>query len=171
MVSKAIDIWAVGCILAEMLMSKPLFPGRDYGHQLDLILDVIGAAVSLMSNQCLTMVYLHRNANFGRVRGHHFPSVARLHTRVAYPQAQALWLVHSDSIAFCYRFLIPHTGTNPRSRPLLRSNLIVSSQTFDPKKRMTVEQGKPKFINQEGNGYSHGTLSLKLFNTLTCQPM
>lgn len=43
MVSQAIDIWAVGCILAEMLMGKPLFPGRDYGHQLDLILDVIGA--------------------------------------------------------------------------------------------------------------------------------
>ena len=25
-----------------MLMGKPLFPGRDYGHQLNLILDVIG---------------------------------------------------------------------------------------------------------------------------------
>ena len=25
-----------------MLSGKPLFPGRDYGHQLDLILDVIG---------------------------------------------------------------------------------------------------------------------------------
>jgi len=35
-------MWAVGCILAEMLSGRPLFPGRDYGHQLDLILDVIG---------------------------------------------------------------------------------------------------------------------------------
>ena len=35
-------MWAVGCILAEMLTSKPLFPGRDYAHQLDLILDVLG---------------------------------------------------------------------------------------------------------------------------------
>jgi mitogen-activated protein kinase 1/3 len=40
--TQAIDIWAVGCILAELLNGKPLFPGRDYGHQLDLILDVIG---------------------------------------------------------------------------------------------------------------------------------
>lgn len=39
---QAIDIWAVGCILAELLNGRPLFPGRDYGHQLDLILDVIG---------------------------------------------------------------------------------------------------------------------------------
>jgi serine/threonine protein kinase len=41
-VVKAIDMWAVGCILAEMLMGRPLFPGRDYNHQLNLILDVIG---------------------------------------------------------------------------------------------------------------------------------
>jgi len=40
--SKAIDVWSVGCILAEMLSGKPLFPGRDYHHQLTLILDVLG---------------------------------------------------------------------------------------------------------------------------------
>jgi serine/threonine protein kinase len=39
---QAIDVWAVGCILAEMLSSRPLFPGRDYSHQLELILDIIG---------------------------------------------------------------------------------------------------------------------------------
>jgi len=42
MYTKAIDMWAVGCILAELLTGRALFPGRDYGHQLDLILDVIG---------------------------------------------------------------------------------------------------------------------------------
>ncbi|GAA5943831.1 hypothetical protein JCM3775_000202 [Rhodotorula graminis] len=38
----AIDVWSVGCILAEMLNGKPLFPGRDYHHQLTLILGVLG---------------------------------------------------------------------------------------------------------------------------------
>ncbi|GAA5844393.1 hypothetical protein JCM3766R1_006378 [Sporobolomyces carnicolor] len=38
----AIDVWSVGCILAEMLSGKPLFPGRDYHHQLTLILGVLG---------------------------------------------------------------------------------------------------------------------------------
>jgi mitogen-activated protein kinase 1/3 len=31
--TKAIDVWSVGCILAELLGRKPLFPGRDYIQQ------------------------------------------------------------------------------------------------------------------------------------------
>jgi len=27
--TKAIDVWSVGCILAEMMMRKPLFPGQE----------------------------------------------------------------------------------------------------------------------------------------------
>ncbi|KAK4686561.1 hypothetical protein P7C73_g3568, partial [Tremellales sp. Uapishka_1] len=42
MYTKSIDVWSIGCILAEMLSGKPLFPGKDYHHQLQLILDVLG---------------------------------------------------------------------------------------------------------------------------------
>ncbi|KAG8465618.1 hypothetical protein KFE25_002925 [Diacronema lutheri] len=38
----AIDVWAIGCIFAEMLGRKALFPGRDYLDQLKRIIDVIG---------------------------------------------------------------------------------------------------------------------------------
>lgn len=40
--TKAIDVWSVGCIFAELLGSKPLFPGDDYIHQLRIITDVLG---------------------------------------------------------------------------------------------------------------------------------
>ncbi|XP_061564696.1 mitogen-activated protein kinase 7 [Cololabis saira] len=40
--SLAIDLWSVGCIFAEMLGRKQLFPGKHYVHQLQLILSVLG---------------------------------------------------------------------------------------------------------------------------------
>jgi mitogen-activated protein kinase 1/3 len=41
----AIDVWSVGCIFAEMLGRKPLFPGNDFIHQLNLINEVVGTPV------------------------------------------------------------------------------------------------------------------------------
>ncbi|KAL5101385.1 hypothetical protein RYX36_005712 [Vicia faba] len=38
----AIDIWSIGCIFAEVLIGKPLFPGKSVVHQLDLITDLLG---------------------------------------------------------------------------------------------------------------------------------
>jgi serine/threonine protein kinase len=39
--STASDIWAVGCILAEMLLSRPLFEGENDLEQLELIIHAI----------------------------------------------------------------------------------------------------------------------------------
>ncbi|CAJ0580824.1 unnamed protein product, partial [Mesorhabditis spiculigera] len=41
--TKSIDVWSVGCILAEMLNNRPLFPGKHYLDQLNLILAVVGS--------------------------------------------------------------------------------------------------------------------------------
>ena len=38
----AIDMWSVGCILAELLGRRPLFPGKDYVDQLKLIVRALG---------------------------------------------------------------------------------------------------------------------------------
>ena len=40
--TKTIDIWSVGCILAELFNRKPLFPGKNYMDQLVKILSIIG---------------------------------------------------------------------------------------------------------------------------------
>ncbi|XP_013419265.1 mitogen-activated protein kinase 7 [Lingula anatina] len=39
----AIDVWSVGCIFAEMLGRKQLFPGKDYINQLKLIIGILGS--------------------------------------------------------------------------------------------------------------------------------
>jgi serine/threonine protein kinase len=40
--SEAIDLWSIGCILAELLRRKPLFPGKNHANQVQLIFEVLG---------------------------------------------------------------------------------------------------------------------------------
>lgn len=40
--TNAVDVWSVGCILAEIIGRRPLFPGRDYINQLNLVTNIIG---------------------------------------------------------------------------------------------------------------------------------
>ena len=38
----AIDMWAGGCILGELLAHKPLLPGRSEIHQVEIIVEMFG---------------------------------------------------------------------------------------------------------------------------------
>lgn len=42
MYSTSVDLWSVGCIMAELYIKTPLFPGKDYRNQLMLILQFLG---------------------------------------------------------------------------------------------------------------------------------
>jgi len=49
---KAIDIWSVGCIFAEMMRRKPLFPGKNTQHQLQLVIACLG----MPDQECLQKI-------------------------------------------------------------------------------------------------------------------
>ncbi|KDQ58772.1 hypothetical protein JAAARDRAFT_57650 [Jaapia argillacea MUCL 33604] len=100
--TKAIDVWSVGCILAEMLSGKPLFPGRDYHHQLTLILDVLGTPT-------LDEFYA-------------------ISTRRSRDYIRAL----------PFRKKRPFQQIFPNANPLA-VDFLNKTLTFDPKKRITVE--------------------------------
>lgn len=38
-----VDIWSAGCILAEMILSRPLFPGKDHIDQFCVIKQLLGS--------------------------------------------------------------------------------------------------------------------------------
>lgn len=40
--TKAIDIWSIGCIIAELLGRTPLFPGEDFLDQVQRVISVLG---------------------------------------------------------------------------------------------------------------------------------
>lgn len=80
--TKAIDVWSVGCILAEMLSGKPLFPGKDYHHQLTLILDVLGTP--MMED------YYGIKSRRAREYIRSLPFKKRVHFSQMYPQANPL---------------------------------------------------------------------------------
>ncbi|POW12874.1 hypothetical protein PSTT_04199, partial [Puccinia striiformis] len=101
--TKAIDVWSVGCILGEMLSGRPLFPGRDYHHQLTLILDVLGT-----------------------------PSLDEFHainSRRSRDYIRALPIRKKRAFASIY----------PKAS-VLAIDFLNKTLTFDPKKRLTVEQ-------------------------------
>lgn len=40
--ARSVDIWSTGCIFAEMLEGKPLFPGKDHVNQFSIITELLG---------------------------------------------------------------------------------------------------------------------------------
>lgn len=40
--TEAMDMWSAGCILGELLLRKPILPGHDTQHQLELIFSLLG---------------------------------------------------------------------------------------------------------------------------------
>jgi len=53
----AIDVWGVGCIMAELLMRKPLFPGKNERDQMDRVFAVCGTPHAEIWPSCTELTF------------------------------------------------------------------------------------------------------------------
>lgn len=115
--STAVDTWSVGCILAEMFTGIPLFPGKDYKHQILLITQLLGnPAYNEEESKCIKTI---RSKQF-------------LQSILNYPRLdfKSVFENHPNRLQK-YGF----QEINPLGIDLLERLLV-----FDPKKRITVQE-------------------------------
>jgi mitogen-activated protein kinase 1/3 len=77
--TKAIDIWSIGCIFAELLGRTPLFPGQDYLDQLQRIIAVTGTP------RTAEMTFITNEKAHEYMKG--LPRRSKLSLKSLYPEA------------------------------------------------------------------------------------
>ncbi|KHG23154.1 Mitogen-activated protein kinase 4 [Gossypium arboreum] len=122
----AIDIWSVGCILGEIMTREPLFPGKDYVHQLRLITE---SPIEYKSREALSLPM-------------HDPDGVKVF--IGSPDDASLGFLRSDNARRYVRQL-------PRCRKQQFSarfpnmsagavDLLEKMLVFDPDRRITVDE-------------------------------
>lgn len=80
--TSTIDIWSMGCVLAELLLGQPLFPGDSGVDQLVEIIKVLGTPAK---EQIVSMNQNYTNYKFPEIKPHPWPKVFK--SRVVPPEA------------------------------------------------------------------------------------
>merc|ERR1712096_336914 len=113
----SVDLWSVGCCLAEMMLGRPLFNGVNTRHQLSLIAAVLGDVPHNYPSRSKT--------RYSTCKGQGMTSVARWKFVLQY--------THSDVAAL--EFLRSVLQYNPAKRPSLKQTL--AHDFFNPIVRQT----------------------------------
>ncbi len=76
-----VDVWSVGCIMAELLLGKVLFPGDDHMDQLKRIMDKVGTP----NEELLKKIQSDVARNYIRI----LPRMERKNFKVVFPNASS----------------------------------------------------------------------------------
>ncbi|KAK0397720.1 hypothetical protein QR680_002238 [Steinernema hermaphroditum] len=89
--STAVDMWAVGCIFAEMLLKRELFPGRSVSGQIKLIITRLGSPSEKIVSEIRCKRTRRFIENFGEHERWKWEDI--VHSRDIVPTADSLDLI------------------------------------------------------------------------------
>ena len=128
--SQSIDIWSVGCFVAEMFLGKPLFMSTSESEQLPLILERLGIPTE-ETWQCKYLAnnsYLKDAINIYRKKEKADPKFGKLRLP-EYLNDFAARVRANDGIGSVWAKMIDAKAID----------LIVNMLTLDPARRLTAE--------------------------------
>ncbi|CAK0762678.1 Mitogen-activated protein kinase 17 [Coccomyxa viridis] len=147
--STAIDIWSIGCIFAEILLGKPLFPGRNVVHQLELITDLLGTpsaeVIAKVRNEKARRFLLNMRRKPGVNLEQYFPKADRgalrlLKRMLAFDPAERP--TSEEALADSYFAGLSQPGREPSAQP-------VSKLSFDFERRKLTTDEVRELIYRE----------------------
>jgi len=146
--TKAIDVWSVGCIMAEMFGNRALFPGKHYLDQIQLIMKVTGTP----SDEDLSCIMNEK----ARVYIQSLPKSPKMNWSELYPNANLEALDLMDQLL-----------TFNQDRRLDVDTAMTHeylAQYYDPTDEPTAEA--PFSWDQEFDEFSKETLKQMIFDTI-----
>jgi serine/threonine protein kinase len=117
--TKAVDMWSVGTILAELIGRKPIFPGRDSFHQITLVCSILGTPLPA---ELKSTSQSDQKSKSGQPSASSTPAVSDEYISALPRKAKVP-----------FRQLYPHASATA-------CDLLDKLLVFEPEKRLTCEQ-------------------------------
>ncbi|KAI3383510.1 hypothetical protein SNEBB_002562 [Seison nebaliae] len=146
----SIDMWSCGCIIGELYLNKPLFPGRTNLHQLELIINMLGTPTTQIWPDVKYLANFEkfdlREQPYNRL-GNSFPSVSMatlnfIKQHLIYDPSRRITSKKSANHKYFEENPLPITAELMPTFPQFRNDKNFS--VFIPSNKMNEPKSKPK---------------------------